>query len=325
MTHAVVVTRHGGPEVLEYTEHAVRSPGPGEVLVDSSIAGVNFRDIYERTGLWGNPSHPPFVAGIEGAGVVAEVGPDVNELAVGDRVTWTHVPASYAAKVVVPVYRAVPVPTNVSDELAAATILQGTTAHYLCTATYAVQPGDTVLVHAAAGGTGLILTQMAKLRGARVIGTASTAEKAELARDAGADEVVVGYDDFAGEVRRLTGGEGVAAIYDGLGRRTLEAGLECLRPRGVLAFYGAASGPPPPIDLNRLLHGSFYLTRPSGRDYISPRSELLRRAAEVFGWIGSGELSVHIGGRYPLAEAAQAQTDLESRATTGKLLLTIDR
>jgi NADPH2:quinone reductase len=316
---AIVVGRHGGPEVLEPVEREDPVPGPGEVLIDLAASGVNYIDVYFRTGAY--KQAPPFVPGMEGAGTVAAVGEGVTGVAPGDRVAWQGVLGSYAQRAVVPADRTVPVPDGLSLEDAAASLLQGMTAHYLTHSTYAVGPGDTVLVHAAAGGMGLLLTQIAKLRGARVIGTVSTPEKERLAREAGADEVV-GYDGFAAEVRRLTGGEGVAAVYDGVGAATFDGSLESLRPRGTLALYGAASGQVPPFDPQRLnAAGSLFLTRPTLAHYTLTRDELLERAAAVYGWIARGELRLHIGGRYELADARRAHEDLEGRRTTGKLLL----
>jgi len=319
--HAVVVTRSGGPEVLEYREWDAPTAGPGQVVVDASFAGVNFRDVYEREGGYGG--EPPLVTGLEGAGTVAAVGADVTGIAIGDRVAWSSTPASYAEQVAVDAARAVPIPDEIGDDVAAAALLQGMTAHYLCTSTYPVQPGDAVVVHAAAGGVGLLLTQMVRMRGGRVIATTSTDEKAELARAAGADEVI-GYEGFAGRVRELTGGEGAAVVYDGIGKDTFDESLDCLRRRGMLVVYGAASGPVPPFDLARLFAGgSLYLTRPSLVQYTATREELLARASAVFGWIAEGSLDVRISGRYPLERAADAQRDLQSRATTGKLLLVV--
>jgi NADPH:quinone reductase len=309
---AIVVTRNGGPEVLELQDVPAPEPGPGQLLVDVTVAGVNFRDIYERKGGYGVP--PPVVAGIEGAGRVAAVGDGVEGVAAGDRVAWSNAQGSYAEQAVVHGERAVPVPDGVPDELACAALLQGMTAHYLTHSTYAVQPGDEVLVHAAAGGAGRLLVQLAKLRGARVTATTSGGEKAELARSAGADEVI-GYDDVP---------EGrFAVVYDGVGQATFDRSLASLRPRGMLALYGSASGPVPPVDVQRLNGGSLFLTRPTLVHYAATREELLRRAGDVFGWVAEGKLDVRIGGRYPLEEARQAQEDLESRRTTGKLLLTV--
>ncbi len=308
--------------MLELEERPAPTPGPGQLLVEAAVAGVNYRDVYERRG----PPYggePPFVAGVEGAGTVAAVGEGVAGVSVGDRVVWANAPGSYAEQVVVEAERAVPIPDGVGDDVAAASLLQGMTAHYLCTSTYPVQAGDTVLVHAAAGGVGLLLTQLVKRRGGRVIATTSTEQKAELARSAGADEVI-GYEGLAERVRELTGGEGVAAAYDGIGKETFDESLACLRRRGMLVLYGAASGPVPPVDPARLFAGgSLYLTRPSLQHYTATREELLERAGAVLGWIADGSLEVRIGGRYPLERAAEAQRDLESRATAGKLLLEI--
>jgi NADPH2:quinone reductase len=316
---AIVISRNGGPEVLEPAERDDPVPGPGEVLIDIAASGVNFVDIYQRTGLY--PQTTPFVPGVEGAGTVAAVGEGVTEFSTGDRVGWAQVPGGYAQRAVIPAARVVPVPDAVSAEDAAALLLQGMTAHYLLNSTYAVQPGDTVLVHAAAGGMGLLLTQLAKLLGARVIGTVSTAEKEKLARDSGADEVLR-YDGFTEAVRRLTGGEGVAAVYDGVGASTFDGSLESLRQRGTLALYGYASGKPDPFDVNRLqTAGSVFLTRPTLAHHIVTREELLSRASDVLGRVAAGELRLHIGRRYDLADARVAHEDLEARRTTGKLLL----
>ena len=282
------------------------------MLVDVEVAGVNYRDIYEREGRYGGT--PPFIAGVEGVGRVA---------ATGDVVAWTSAQGSYAEQVVVDAERAVPVPKGISNELAAAALLQGMTAHYLATSTFPVQRGDDVLLHAAAGGVGLLLTQVVKLRGGRIIATTSSDEKTELARRAGADEVI-GYEGFAERVRELTGGEGVAVVYDGVGKATFDESLASLRPRGTLVLYGAASGPVPSFDPMRLENaGSLYLTRPSLRHYTAKREQLLARASDVFGWIAAGKLDVRIGGRYPLEDARKAHEDLEGRRTTGKLLLLV--
>ena len=309
---AIVVTRSGGPEVLELQDVAVPEPGPGELLVDVTFAGVNFRDVYERRGGYGVP--PPVVAGIEGAGRVAALGPGVTGAAVGDRVAWNNAQGSYAEQVVVPAERAVPVPDGLGDDLACAALLQGMTAHYLTHSTYPVQPGDEVLAHAAAGGAGRLVVQMAKARGGHVTATTSGGEKAALARSAGADEVI-GYD----EVPEAS----FAVVYDGVGAATFDRSLAALCPRGMLVLYGAASGPPPPFELSRLgSGGSLFVTRPTLVDYVATREELLRRAGDVYGGIAEGALDVRIGAVYPLEDAAQAQEDLELRRTTGKLLLT---
>ena len=315
---AIVVTRHGGPEVLELRDAPDPQAGPGQLLVAVEAAGVNYRDIYEREGGFANT--PPLVAGIEGAGRVTAIGAGVSGFAVGDRVAWSAMQGSYAEQVALDAARAVPVPEDITGEVAAAALLQGMTAHYLAASTYAVQPGDDVLVHAAAGGVGLLLTQIVKLRGGRVIGTTSSDEKADLARQAGADEVI-GYDGFGERVRELTAGKGVAVVYDGVGKATFDESLASLRPRGYLVIYGWASGPVPPVDSGRLANDSLFLTRPSLGNYTATREELLARASDVFAWIRDGKLDVRIGGRYPLAEARQAQKDLSGRTTSGKLLL----
>jgi NADPH:quinone reductase len=310
---AIVITRHGGPEVLELED--VPEPRGDGLLVDVEAIGVNYRDVYEREGRGAYANEPPLVAGVEGAGTVMET---------GERVAWVAAPGSYAERVSVPAAAAVPIPDGVDAEVAAAVLLQGMTAHYLCTSTYAVQPGDDVLVHAAAGGVGLLLTQMVKLRGGRVIATTSTDEKAALARGAGADETL-GYDGFAERVRELTGGRGVAVAYDAVGATTFDGSLAALRPRGMLVLYGAASGPVPPFELERLGADSLYVTRPRLPSYTATREELEARAGEVLRWVAGGRLDVRIGGRYPLAEARRAHEDLEARRTTGKLLLFTDR
>jgi NADPH2:quinone reductase len=315
---AVVVTRVGGPEVLEVRDEPAPSPGAGELLVNVETAGVNYRDVYERQGRYGGS--PPFVAGVEGAGTLAALGEGVEGVSVGERVAWVSGQGSYAEQVVVEAARAVAVPVGVSTEFAAAALLQGMTAQYLASSTYAVRPGDDVLVHAVGGGVGTLLVQVVKMRGGRVIGTTSSDEKAERARELGADEVI-GYEGFADRVRELTGG-GVAVVYDGVGRETFDGSLSSLRPRGTLVLFGAASGPVPPFDPMRLEDaGSLFLTRPSLRHYTASREALVARAGEVFRWIENGELAVHVGARYPLDEARQAHEDLERRRTSGKLLL----
>jgi NADPH2:quinone reductase len=318
---AVLVRKTGGPEVLELAEVGVGAPGPREVLVDVAAAGVNYIDTYQRSGIY--PIELPFVLGMEGAGTVAAVGSEVSEFTPGDRVAWQGVPGGYAQRALVPADNAVKVPDDVSDEIAAATLLQGITAHYLVASTYEVKPGDDILVHAAAGGVGLLLVQLAKARGARVIGTVSTAEKERLAREAGADDVIR-YDevDFAEATRKLTGGEGVAVVYDGVGKSTVDGSLASLQVRGLLALFGAASGPVPPIDPQRLnLAGSLYLTRPTAAHYTRTREELDWRANELFNAVKDGSLHIRIGGRYPLTDAGRAHEDLQGRRTTGKLLL----
>jgi NADPH2:quinone reductase len=317
---AIVVTEHGGPEVLECHERPAPEPGPGQVLVDVEAAGVNFRDVYERAASGHYARETPFIAGVEGAGTVAAVGAGVDDVAPGDRVAWSSGQGSYAEQVALDAGAVVPVPDGITTRVAAAALLQGMTAHYLAVSTYPVQPGDTVIVHAAAGGVGLLLTQIVKLRGGRVIATTSTEQKAELARAAGADETI-GYEGFAERARELTGGEGVAAVYDGIGADTFDDSLAALRPRGSMVLYGAASGQPPPVEIAKLNAASLFLTRPTLANYGTKRSELLERTGDVFGWIAAGELDVRIGARYPLEDAARAQADLAARKTTGKLLL----
>ncbi|MGH3364858.1 MAG: quinone oxidoreductase family protein [Nocardioidaceae bacterium] len=319
---AVVVEQTGGPEVLRVGDIDAPVPGPGDVLVDVAAAGVNFIDVYERTG--GYPKELPFVVGSEGAGTVTAVGDGVTDVAVGDRVAWAMAPGTgYTEQAAVPAERVVRVPEGVGSETAAAVMLQGMTAHYLCESTYPARSGETALVHAAAGGVGLLLTQLLAVKGVRVIATTSTEEKAELARGAGADEVVNYTEaDVVGEVRRLTDGRGVEVVYDGVGRSTFDASLDCLRPRGMMVLFGASSGPVPPLDpqvLNR--KGSLFLTRPTLGHYIATRDELLERAGSVLGQVAEGRLDVRIGGRYPLEQSGRAHEDLEGRRTTGKLLV----
>jgi NADPH2:quinone reductase len=319
---AIQITETGGPEVLRLTELPDPEPGPGQLLVEVAAAGVNYVDTYHRSG-----SHPiplPFVPGREGAGTVTAIGPEVSTVAVGDRVAWATSRASYAERALVPTDRAIPVPEGMDIQTAAGCLSQGMTAHYLAVSVHPVQLGETVLVHAAAGGMGLLLTQLATALGGRVIGTVSTAEKEQLARAAGAVEVIRyrEVDDLAGEVRRLTAGQGVAAVYDGVGATTFDASLASLRPRGMLALYGMASGPVPPMDTQRLnAAGSVFLTRPKLQDYVATRDELTWRAGEVLDAVREGSLRITIGGRYPLADAAHAHQDLQGRRTTGKLLL----
>lgn len=307
---AVQIEKHGGPEVLELVEVPSPEPSEGQFLVDVAAIGVNYRDVYERKGAYGGAL--PAVIGAEGAGQV---------VGTGERVAWVDAPGSYAEQVVVDEDRAVPVPDGVGDELAAAALLQGITAHYLCTSTHAVEADENVLIHAAAGGVGLLLTQMVAMRGARVIATTSTEEKAQLAREAGAAEVIE-YDGFAKRVRELTDGAGADVVYDGVGAATFDESLASLRPRGDMVLFGAASGRVPPFDPMRLEGGgSLYLTRPSIRHYTATREELFERARDVFTWIAEGTLEVRIGARYPLDEARRAHEDLEARRTSGKLLL----
>lgn len=317
---AVAVTRHGGPEVLEVVERAAPEPGPGQVLVDVAAAGVNYMDIYQREGT-SYRTEPPFVIGNEGAGIVAAIGAGVTDLTTGDAVAWTGVPESYAERVVVPADRAVPVPKGVDLRTAAAVMLQGCTAHYLSRDTYQVHEGDVAVVHAAAGGVGLLLTQIVTMRGGVVVATTSTPEKAALARAAGAAHVTT-YASFGDVVRDVTSGRGAHVVYDGVGEATFEAGLAALRPRGYMVLYGAASGQVPPFDLQRLAPaGSLFVTRPTLGNYIARREELLSRTSDLFEWIAAGRLDVRIGATYALEDAVRAHQDLAARRTTGKLLL----
>lgn len=318
---AVQINEFGGPEMMRYQEVADPTPGPGEAVVAIEAAGVNYTDVYSRAGI--NPGPPlPRTIGVEGAGTVAAVGDGVTEVAVGDAVVYCSVNGSYAEQALTPAWRLIQRPAGMDAKAAAAAMLQGMTAHYLCHATYAVQPGDRVIVHAGAGGMGLILTQMIKRLGGFVFTTVSTEEKAELSRQAGADEAILyTQQDFAAVVKEATNGEGVRAVYDGVGKTTFQQSVSCLGRRGVMALYGAASGNPDPVDPRILSAGSLYLTRPGLGDYTVNRAELEQRAGDVLGWVASGELQLHIGQELPLAEAAEAHRRLESRATTGKLLL----
>ncbi|MBC8075104.1 MAG: quinone oxidoreductase [Chloroflexales bacterium] len=318
---AIRVHQPGGAEALVYDEVPLPEPGSGAVRVKLVASGVNFIDIYHRTGLYKLPL--PFILGQEGAGTVDAVGEGVRDFKPGDRVAYASVQGSYAEYVVVPAAKLVPVPDATSLELAAAVMLQGMTAHYLAHSTYALKPGDTALVHAAAGGVGLLLVQIAKRLGATVIGTVSTDEKAQLARAAGADQIVR-YDseDFEAAARQHTGGAGVHVVYDSVGRTTFDKSLNSLRPRGTMVLFGQSSGPVPPVDLNILNpKGSLFVTRPSLGYYTATRDELLWRAGDLLRWIGAGELDVRIDRTVPLAQAAEAQRALESRATSGKVLL----
>jgi len=319
---AVIAHRHGGPDVLTVVQRDAPAPGPGQLLVDVAVAGVNFVDIYHRQGQPPYSSDVPYVPGTEGAGTVTAVGPGADGAGVGDRIAWTGTP-SYAEQVIVPAGQAVPVPDDVDLEVAAAVLLQGMTAHYLSGDTFPVAAGDPVVVHAAAGGVGLLLTQMATRRGGIVIATTSSPQKAELAREAGARHTA-DYGNFGAVTREVTAGAGAAAVYDGVGQATFDASLAALRPRGYMVLYGAASGPVPPLDPQRLAAGgSLFLTRPTLGSYIATRDELRRRADDLFRWIREGTLTVRIGGRYPLDQAARAHEDLAGRRTTGKLILRV--
>ena len=308
---AIYFERNGGPEVLELSERPAPTPGDGDVLIDVEAVGINYRDVYERNG-GGYGSAPPAIIGVEGAGKIAGT---------GERVAWAHVDGSYAEQIAAPRAKIVEVPDGVSSEVAAAALLQGMTAHYLACDSYPVGDGDWVLVHAAAGGVGLLLTQIAKSRGGRVIATTSTAEKADLARKAGADEVI-GYEGFAERAREITGGDGVKAVYDGVGKTTFDEGLAALAPTGRMILYGAASGQPDPLHLAVLAPaGSLYVQRPTLQTYTRTPELLKERARALFELIQSGALDVRIGARYPLDQARQAHEDLQARRTTGKLLL----
>ncbi|MFQ6329271.1 quinone oxidoreductase family protein [Nocardia sp. CWNU-33] len=317
---AIQVSEHGGPEVLEFVEVPDPQIGPDQLLVDTEAIGINFIDTYLRTGRY--PQAVPYIPGAEGTGIVAQVGADVTEFAVGDRVAWAAAPGSYAQRVAVNAAVAVAVPDGVAPPVAASALLQGMTAHYLIESIYKPEPGETVLVHAGAGGVGLMLTQLAANRGVRVITTVSSDAKEKLSREAGAVEVLRYSDDLAEQVRALTGGAGVAAAYDGVGAATFEASLASLRIRGTLALFGAASGPVPPFDLQRLNPaGSLFVTRPTLVHYTRDRAELLWRADDILSAIADGSLHVRIGATYPLAGAAQAHRDLEGRKTTGSIVL----
>ncbi len=320
---AIVIRQTGGPEVMAVTEVPMPEPKPSEVLVRVRGSGVNFIDIYLREGRY--KADLPFINGQEGAGVVAEVGRGVTEFKPGDPVAWSSVLGGYAEYAVVPAEALVKVPKDLDLRVAAAVMLQGMTAHYLAHSTYKLNVGDTALVHAAAGGVGLLLTQMAAQAGTRVIATVSTAEKEKLAREAGATHVIrYMEEDFEAETRRLTGGQGVDVVYDSVGKTTFEKSLRCLRRRGTLVLYGGSSGAVPPFDLVELSKlGSLFVTRPRLHDYVATRDELMWRAGEVLDAVQGGRLKVRMEHSYPLAEAAQAHRDLEARKTTGKLLLEI--
>jgi NADPH2:quinone reductase len=318
---AIQVKQVGGPEAMELVDLPVPEPKPNEAVVKLAASGVNFIDVYVREGRYKAPV--PFILGQEGAGTVTTVGADAKSVKVGDRVAWTSVLGSYAEYASVPADRLVPIPQGVSEESAAAAMLQGMTAHYLSYDTFPLKKGNTALIHAAAGGVGLLLVQMAHNIGARVIATVSTEEKAKLARDAGADEVILyTRSDFEVETKRLTDGQGVDVVYDSVGKTTFEKGLNTLRPRGMMVLFGGSSGAVPPFDPIVLSQkGSLFLTRPSLTNYIATRDELVARSRAVFGMIASGKLKLRIEHKYPLGEAQRAHRELEGRKTTGKLLL----
>jgi NADPH2:quinone reductase len=318
---AIQVRETGGPEKLLLVETPIPHPGPREALVRVAASGVNFIDVYFRTGLY--KSEIPIALGQEGAGTVERVGAEVTEVAPGDRVAWAMPRGSYAEYAVAPAWQLVKLPDNLDFQTAAGVMLQGMTAHYLTHSTYELKSGDACLVHAAAGGAGGLIAQMAKMRGARVLGTVSTEEKAAVARRHGVDEAIFyTRTEFDVEVRRLTNGHGVDVVYDSVGKTTFDKSLNCLRPRGLLALFGQSSGPVPPFDLNTLNgKGSLFVTRPTLGHYALTREELLWRAGDVLGWVASGKLHPRIERTYPLSEAAAAHRALESRQTAGKLLL----
>jgi NADPH2:quinone reductase len=318
---AIQVKQIGGPEVLQLADLPIPQPKPNEAVLKIAASGVNFIDVYQREGRYSVPL--PFVLGQEGAGVVTAVGPEVKSVKPGDRVAWSSVLGSYAEYAAVPGERLVPVPQGVSDQQAASAMLQGMTAHYLCHDTFPLKRGQTALIHAAAGGVGSLLVQMAHNIGARVIATVSTDEKAKLAREAGADEVILyTQTDFEAETKRLTDSKGVDVVFDGVGKTTFEKGLNVLRPRGMMVLFGGSSGPLPPFDLIQLSQkGSLYVTRPTLHHYTATTEELRTRSSAVFQMIAAGKLKLRIEHKYPLADAAQAHRDLEGRKTTGKLLL----
>lgn len=318
---AIRIHETGGPDVLRYEDVPTPTPGAGEVLIRLEAIGLNYIDIYYRTGLYKSPL--PFIPGREGAGVVVAVGPEVQDFQVGDRGAYTGVPGAYAEYAVVPAWRLVKLPEALDTKAGAAAMLQGMTAHYLTHATYPLKAGETALVHAAAGGVGLLLVQMAKRLGAQVFGTVSTEAKAQRAQEAGADAVILYTEqDFEVEVKRLTDGRGVNVVYDSVGRTTFAKSLHVLAPRGYLVLFGQSSGPVPPLDPAVLSEkGSLFLTRPTLAHYTATREELLQRAGDVLGWVASGQLKLRIDQMLPLSEAAEAHRRLEGRQTTGKVLL----
>lgn len=318
---AMQIDEYGAPEVLNYRDIADPTPGNGEALVDIQAIGVNFTDTYSRAGI--NPvPQLPWIIGVEAAGVVRTVGPGVSEVSEGDEVVFCSLPGCYAERVVAPSWRLIKRPAGLDARAGAAAMLQGMTAHYLCYSTYPVQQGDRVLVHAGAGGTGLLLTQMVKQLGGYVFSTVSTEAKAELSREAGADHVILyTQQDFADEVKRATGGAGVQVVYDSVGKTTFDQSISCLARRGYMVLYGQASGAPPPMEPRILGGGSLFLTRPGLGDYTTKRDELEKRSGDVLNWIKSGQLKLRIEHVFSLSEAAEAHRQLEGRATTGKVLL----
>ena len=318
---AMRIHKYGGPEALRLDDIPVPEPKAGEARVKIEAIGLNYIDVYQRTGLY--PIATPFTLGMEGAGIVDALGEGVTEVKRGDRVAYAMILGSYAEYAVVPASKLAPMPANIDAKSAAALMLQGMTAHYLTHSTYPLKKGDEVLVHAAAGGVGLLLVQIAKQLGATVIGTVSTEAKAQLAKEAGADHVVLYTQaDFLTEVKKLTGGRGVRVIYDSVGQTTFDKSLDCLRPRGLLVLFGQSSGPVAPFDPARLAaKGSLFLTRPSLAHYTLDRQELLERASDLFNWTAAGKLKLRIEKTFPLAEAAEAHRQLEARKTTGKVIL----
>lgn len=318
---AVRVHHYGGPEVLKNDEIPVPEPNRGEARVRIEAIGLNFIDIYQRTGLY--PLQLPFTLGMEGAGIVDAVGNGVTEVKAGDRVAYAMISGSYAEYAIVPAWRLAPLPSSISASAAATLMLQGMTSHYLTHSTYALKRGDLVLIHAAAGGVGLLLIQIAKLLGAQVIGTVSAEAKARIAKEAGADHVILyTQTDFLAEVKRLTDGRGVHVVYDSVGQTTFDKSLDCLRPRGTLVLFGQSSGPVPPFDPGKLAaKGSLFLTRPTLAHYNMDRAEILQRARDLFDWTASGRLQLRMEKTFPLADAAEAHRQLEGRKTSGKVLL----
>jgi NADPH2:quinone reductase len=318
---AIRVHTPGGPDVMKLEDVPEPKAGPGQVVVKLEAAGLNYIDVYFRTGTY--KASLPLTPGLEGAGTVTQVGDGVKDLKVGDRVAYTGIPGSYAQMNVAPADRLVKLPDKLSFRDGAAAMLQGMTAHYLTRSTYPLKSGDICLVHAAAGGMGLLLTQLGKMFGATVIGTVSTDEKAALAKEAGADHVILySKQDFVAEVKRITNNRGVDVVYDGVGATTFEKGLTCIRPRGVMALYGAASGPVAPLDLQLLnANGSLFVTRPSLNHHIASREELVQRSGDMLGWIRDGKLKLRVETTFPLDKAAEAHRALEGRKTTGKVLL----
>jgi NADPH2:quinone reductase len=316
---AIVVSELGGPEVMVLRERPDPVAGPGQVVVQVAAAGVNFIDLYRRSGVYKQPV--PYIPGSEGAGTVVAVGEDVHEFSAGDHVAWSEGPGSYAERVAVSAEQAVPVPECIDLGVAGAVLLQGLTAHYLCRSTFPVADGTIAVVHAAAGGVGLLLTQMIKDIGGTVVATTSSTPKAVLAKQAGADFVTT-YEEFPAVVREVTGGRGADVVFDGVGKATFDASLIVLRPRGMMVLFGGSSGQVPPFDLQRLNSGgSLYVTRPTLAHYVTDRTELLWRAGDIFGSIAKGELRVRVGAEYPLADAPRTHEDLAARRTTGKLVL----